>query len=73
MKKKKKPQRPSHEDLQQAAYYRWQKRGTPLGDDLADWHAVEKRMADEDEELDWDEEERRWSKENPSDDEPGEY
>ena len=59
MKRKKNPQRPSHEDLQKAAYYRWQTRGTPLGDDLADWHAVEKRMADEDEEPDWDGEDRR--------------
>ena len=61
---------PGYEDKQVAAYYRWQKRGAPIGDDLADWMAVERGTVEGEEEEEWEEERR--GEGNPQDEEPGE-
>jgi hypothetical protein len=58
------------EEKQVAAYHLWQKRGSPHGDDMTDWLAVERRA--EEEEIEWNKDERSWDEENPQDDEPGE-
>ncbi len=60
---------PGNEEKRVAAYYRWQKRGEPVGDDITDWMAVERGDVEGEEEEEW--EERRWER-NPRDEEPGE-
>lgn len=35
------------EDIQQEAYYHWQERGCPIGDELTDWVAAERKLAAE--------------------------
>lgn len=42
------------EDTQVAAYFFWQERGEPVGDDLSDWVRAERLL--EEEEIDPDEE-----------------
>jgi|GEM_PF-2432483 len=63
--------KPGHEETRVQAYYRWQKRGSPEGDSLTDWLASEEQNAAE-AEGEWEGEEKRWTEENPQDEEPGE-
>jgi hypothetical protein len=37
----------SHEDTQVAAYYEWQKRGEPFGEDFTDWDVAQQHWEDE--------------------------
>lgn len=37
----------NQEEKQVAAYYEWQLRGEPIGDDFTDWDVVERRWEDE--------------------------
>ena len=34
----------SRQDIEKAAYYRWEKRGCPIGDDQQDWYAAEDEL-----------------------------
>lgn len=38
------------EDIQKEAYYQWLSRGCPVGDELTDWVAAERKLAAE---ADW--------------------
>ena len=37
---------PTHQELEEAAYYRWLERGSPQGDGQEDWYEVENRWRD---------------------------